>query len=95
MTKKNKKYRKQKEIQSFPWLFLAAGGALLLFATIFFANRASDSGGTPSILVDKQKIDFGIQKFGTNLTFTVKVTNTGNGTLRFAEQPYIEVVEGC
>lgn len=95
MTKKNQKYRKQKGKQNIPWLLIAAGGALLLFAAIFFANRSSDGGGTPSISVDKQKIDFGAQKFGTNLTFAVKVTNTGDGNLRFTEQPYIEVVEGC
>ena len=95
MTKKNQKYKKQKRRQNFPWLFLAAGGAVLLFAAIFFANRSSNGGGTPSISVDKQKIDFGTQKFGTNMTFAVKITNTGSGTLRFTEQPYIEVVEGC
>jgi hypothetical protein len=95
MAKKNQKYKKQKGRQSLPWLLIAAGGALLVFAGIFFANRSADAGGTPSISVDKQKIDFGTQKFGTNLTFAVKVTNTGDGTLRFTEKPYIEVVEGC
>ena len=95
MTKKNQKYRKQKQRQSVPWLLIVAGGALLLFAAIFFANRSSDGGGTPSISVDKQQIDFGTQKLGTNLTFAVKVTNTGGGMLRFTEKPYIEVVEGC
>ena len=95
MAKKNQKYRKQKQRQNFPWLLVAAGGALVLFAAIFFANRSADNGATPSISVDKQKIDIGTQKFGTNQTFAVKVTNTGDGTLRFTEKPYIEVVEGC
>ena len=34
-------------------------------------------------------------KFNVPLTFTIKVTNTGNGTLRFKEEPYIQVLEGC
>ncbi|MCK6583890.1 MAG: hypothetical protein L6Q49_12400 [Anaerolineales bacterium] len=53
------------------------------------------NGGTPSIAVDQQRIDYGDVKFGVNKTFAIKVTNTGDGTLRFKEGPYIEVVEGC
>jgi hypothetical protein len=45
--------------------------------------------------VDQQKIDYGFVRFGESRAFTIKVTNTGNGTLRFTEDPYIEVVEGC
>jgi hypothetical protein len=45
--------------------------------------------------VDQQKIDYGDVKFGVNKTFTIKVTNTGDGTLRFSEEPYVEVLEGC
>jgi hypothetical protein len=45
--------------------------------------------------VDQQKIDYGDVKFGVNKTFAIKVTNTGSGTLRFKEDPYIEVLEGC
>ena len=95
MSKKNQKYRKQKK-KNFPWLFVALGGILLAAAAFFFANQdGGDGGGTPSIAVDQQKIDYGDQHFGTNLTFEVKVTNTGDGTLRFKEDPYVEVVEGC
>ena len=93
MTKKNQKYRKQDRRKNFPWLLAALGGGLLLLAAVLFANRVG--GGMPSISVDEQKVDYGYVKFGETRTFAVKVTNTGDGTLRFKDQPYIEVVEGC
>lgn len=93
MTKKNQKYRKQNHRRNFPWLFVALGGGLLLLAAILFARNSS--GGTPSIAVDQKKIDYGYVKFGETRQFAIQVTNTGNGTLRFKEQPYIEVLEGC
>jgi len=71
------------------------GGVLLIIAAFFFANGGGDGGGTPSIAVDQQKIDYGDVKFGVNKTFAIKVTNTGDGTLRFKEEPYIEILEGC
>ena len=92
MAKKNQKYRKQKK--NFPWLIAALGGGLLLIAAVLFA-RGGGGGGTPSIKVDQDKIDYGFVKFGENRQFTLQVTNTGDGTLRFKEQPYIEVLEGC
>jgi hypothetical protein len=95
MTKQKQKYRKQKQRKNFPWLFVALGGGLLLLAVILFASRSGDRGGTPSISVDQQKIDYGYVKFGETRSIAVKITNTGNGNLRFKEQPYIEVVEGC
>jgi hypothetical protein len=94
MANKNHKYRKQRQRTQAPWLLLALGGGLLLIVAILFANRNGD-GGTPSISVDQQKIDYGYVKFGETRSIAVKVTNTGDGTLRFQEQPYIEVVEGC
>lgn len=91
----SKKHRKQK--QKTPWPLIALGGVLLIAAVFLFANQGGgdDGGGTPSIAVDQQKIDYGDVKFGVNKTFAIKVTNTGTGTLRFTEQPYIEIVEGC
>lgn len=93
MSKKNRRHKQKKR---FPWSLVAIGGVLLLIAAFFFANRSGgDGGGTPSIAVDQQKIDYGDVKFGVNKTFAIKVTNTGDGALRFKEEPYIEVLEGC
>ena len=93
MSKKSKKFKKQKKRNS-PWLLLALGG-ILVAATAFLFARQGGGGGTPSIAVDQQKIDYGDVKFNVNKTFAIKVTNTGDGTLRFKEEPYIEVLEGC
>lgn len=93
MAKNNRKYRKQKK--NFPWLFVALGGGLLLLAAFLFARTGGSSGGTPSINVDQNKIDYGYVKFGENRQFKIQVTNAGDGTLRFKEKPYIEVLEGC
>ena len=91
-----KRFQKQKQRKKFPWLFVALGGVLFIVAAVLFANRnGGDGGGTPSIAVDQQKIDYGYVKFGENRQFAVQVTNTGDGTLRFKEDPYIEVLEGC
>ncbi len=93
MSKNKKKLQRQKQTQNYPWLFVALGGVLLVIAAFFLANR--DGGGTPSIVVDQQKIDYGDVRFGVEKSFAIKVTNTGNGTVRFKEAPYIEVLEGC
>ena len=92
----SKKQRKQRQKKGFPWVLLAFGGVLIIGAIFLFANQGGgDGGGTPAIAVDQQKIDYGDVKFGVNKTFAIKITNTGDGTLRFKEEPYIEVLEGC
>jgi len=90
----SKKHKRQKQKQKFPLIFLALGGVFVALAVFLFA-RQGDGGGIPFIAVDQQKIDYGDVKFGVNKTFAIKVTNTGDGTLRFKEEPYIEVLEGC
>ena len=91
----SKKHKRQKQRKSFPWSLVAIGGILLLIAAFFISNQGGAGGGTPSIVVDQQKIDYGAVKFGMEKIFAIKVTNTGDGTLRFQEDPYIEVLEGC
>ena len=93
----SKKYKKKKlQKKSFLWALVAVGGVLLVAAIFVFANPGSaDSGGTPGIAVEEQNIDMGYIKLGETRTLNIKVTNTGNGTLRFKEKPYIEVLEGC
>lgn len=96
MAKNNNRYRKQKQTNKFPWQFLVLGGGLLLLAAVLFANRSGGNiSGTPRLAVDQDRIDYGYVKFGENRQFAIKVTNTGDGTLRFEENPYIEVMEGC
>jgi hypothetical protein len=91
----SKKHRRKKQKQKIPWILLVLGGVFIALAAFLFARQGGDGGGTPSIAVDQQKIDYGDVKFGVNKTFAIKVTNTGDGTLRFKEDPYIEVLEGC
>jgi hypothetical protein len=91
----SKKHKKQKQKQGFPWAIAAVGGILLILAAFLFARQNGDGGGTPSIAVDQKRIDYGDVKFNVEKTFAIKVTNTGDGTLRFKEEPYIEVLEGC
>ena len=91
----SKKHKRQKQKQKFPWILLVLGGVFVALAVFLFARQNGDGGGTPSIAVDQQRIDYGDVKFGVNKTFAIKVTNTGDGILRFKEDPYIEVVEGC
>ena len=94
---KNSKRRKPQKKSFSPIIWLVGGGVLLIAAALFmaFGGGGDSGGGTPALVIDKQTIDYGDVKLATNLTFEIKVTNNGDGTLRFKEEPYIEVREGC
>ncbi len=92
----SKKQNKQKQNNKLFLPFIILGGVLLIVAAFYFSNQSGvEDGGIPSITVDQQKIDYGDVKFNVEKTFVIKVTNTGAGVLRFKEEPYIEVLEGC
>ena len=106
MSKKSRKYRRQRRFPTF-WI-LAIGGLLLIAGAILLSrpSRGTSSGGKAtlapiqvqgqaSIRVDQQEINFGDVKLNVQKTFTITVTNVGDKPLRFAQAPYIEVVEGC
>lgn len=98
MSKKQRRMqREQKKTLSTPVFILMFGGALLVAAAIMFGVQrfGGDGGGAPVLTVDQEVIQYGDVKFNVPLTFEIKVTNTGDGTLRFKEEPYIEVREGC
>ncbi|MDI6768937.1 MAG: hypothetical protein QMD04_04605 [Anaerolineales bacterium] len=90
------KRRKQKQKKlPVPLIGLVIGGILLIAAAIFLFSGGSFGGGKPALAVDQRVIDYGEVKYNTPKTFAITVTNTGDGVLRFAEQPYIETLEGC
>lgn len=92
----SKKTKKKTQKKSFPWVLVVLGGVLIVTAVFVFSNGASEErGGTPAIAVEEQNIDLGYIKLGEYRSLNIKVTNTGDGSLRFKEQPYIEVLEGC
>ena len=99
----SKKYAKRKRNQSPKWLpFLVAAGGLLLIILACLCVRSKtgpwspvEVKGSPSLKVDKNKIDLGDVKLGQTVQVSFQLTNVGDKTLRLAGQPYVEVVEGC
>ena len=95
MSRKYKNRRRPQKKAISPLILLIGGGLLLIAAALSVVFGNGKDGGTPALAVDQEVIEYGDVKFETDLTFAIKVTNTGDGTLRFKEEPYIEVREGC
>jgi hypothetical protein len=81
---------------------MAITGGVLLVILAFSALQDKtipkapiDVSGSPSLKVDKEKVDLGEVKLGKTVEVSFKLTNVGDQTLRFSEQPFIEVKEGC
>lgn len=97
--KKNLRHRKKKQL--WPMILLFAGGVLLVIGAVFALNKPSqpkaaiEVSGTPSLKVDREKVDLGNLKLGQTVEVKFTIMNVGDQTLRLSKAPYIEVLEGC
>lgn len=99
ISKKNRRRRQKNRIAP---ILLGLGGLVLVIAAVLSlipgrngARAAIEVNGAPSLKVDRELVDLGDQKNNQPVAVSFKVTNVGDQALRFSEQPYIEVVEGC
>jgi hypothetical protein len=85
-------------------LLIVLGGFVLVAAALFALWKSGqpqqatvpvEVTGQPSLKVDKEEIDFGEVKLGKRVDASFTLTNVGDETLRFTQEPYIEVREGC
>lgn len=70
---------------------MALGGA----ATWWLWEAPEASGGRPRLAVDRAVQDFGYVPFEVPLRAVFMLANTGDGVLRLAGVPRVEVVKGC
>ena len=99
----NKNNSKKQRKQNAKWLpILIVAGGVLLIGLAFLALRKNptpkapiETKGSPSLKVDKDKVDLGDVKLGKTVEVSFELTNVGDQTLRFNKQPFVEVVEGC
>jgi len=100
---RNRNYSKRQRKQNAKWLpILVIAGGVLLIGLAFLAFRKNPTPkatievkGSPSLKVDKDKVDLGDVKLGKTVEVSFELTNVGDQTLRFSKQPFVEVVEGC
>lgn len=100
----SRRLARKRRIAQRTWLFLPLGGIALIGLAFLFLRggrqhsqplAAIEVQGAPSLNVDQEKIDLGDVKLGQMVQVSFRLTNVGDKSLRFSEQPYIEVVEGC
>jgi hypothetical protein len=80
-------------------LVLGVTGFLLLrpkpSASSPSASFTPQLNGAPHLQADRQQIDLRNVKLGQTVQVAFEITNTGDQPLRFAKDPFVEVVEGC
>ncbi len=103
MPKPSKKVVKPQKPKPPLWLWAIIGVGMALIALVVVqaaSNTATPAAaplvtGRPALQVDQEKLDFGDVKLGQTVEAKFEVTNVGDQPLRFAQEPYVEVVEGC
>jgi hypothetical protein len=100
MTRKNRKNKgKRSSKLPFPALLAVLGGVLLIGAGLWFfprqSNASTEVDGAPSLVADREQIDFGDVQYNQLVEASFELTNVGDGTLRFTQAPYVELKAGC
>ena len=106
LSKRKSKPKGSKSLLANPLVWVLAG--LVLLTGAFFAFRRTNQpdstqsspvnvevNGSPSLKVDKEEVNLGDVPLDQTVTVTFQLANVGDQTLRFSEQPYIEVKQGC
>ena len=99
--KNNKNLRHGKKKQPWPMILLLGGGLLLVIGVVFASNKPSEPkaavevNGSPSLKVDKEKVDLGDVKLDQTVKVSFQLTNVGDQTFKLTKAPYIEVLTGC
>jgi hypothetical protein len=82
-----------------PLILMIVGAVVLLVALIFAFQQPPQStdapGGTPKLKADRDLVDLGDQTLGNPVQVKFTLSNTGDGTVHFSKDPYVEVKEGC
>jgi len=56
----------------------------------------NDIKSSPEAQIDGLNVDFGDMKLGAELaSLTMTISNSGNKTLSFTKEPYIQLADGC
>ena len=84
-------------------IWIVVGGVLLLLAAAGMtlaawwrpARVAPEVTGAPALRASPENTDLGDVRLGRQMQVDFRVTNVGDQPLRLAEEPWIEVVEGC
>ena len=102
-----RKNKNQPPVRSRSRLFISVGLAIagiILFGFALWSilqdanpniKAESQVKGSPSLMVDQEKIDLGNVPLGQWVTVKFKVTNVGDQPLSFTQKPYVQVAAGC
>lgn len=97
--------KRQTPPRRYPWLWLVAGGALLLLvaAGALLVQPWSDDEpeatpqvvGAPRLSVERETVDEGYVKYDIPVRTTFHLSNVGDQPLRILAEPQVQLVQGC